>query len=255
MGENGAGKSTLFSLMVQGMKPSAGTLLLNGENIEKLGGAYRNILGYMPQQQELYDDFTGENFLRYMAVLKGLEKKKIEESIYKVLQTVNLFKERHSKIKTYSGGMKQRLLIAQSLLNEPKILILDEPTAGLDPYERIRIRNFISEIAAQKIVILATHVVSDVENIAKEVMIMKKGRILRSGSPSKILAEMQHKVFEVTVDEDQKKMYDDKIFKQVSLVRTYDGIRIRLISDVKPNIGNCREVSPCLEDLYLYLTN
>ena len=158
LGPNGAGKSTLMNMITDNLKADEGEILLDGREIHSLGADYRGLLGYMPQQQGLYDDFTGERFLWYMAALKGLKKREAKETIENMLELVNLKDDRYKKLKSYSGGMKQRILIAQALLNDPKILIMDEPTAGLDPKERIRIRNFISEISKDKIVLLATHV-------------------------------------------------------------------------------------------------
>lgn len=254
LGENGAGKSTLMNLITQNINPTKGSILYNGEKIETMGAKYRELIGYMPQQQELYDEFTGERFLWYMSALKGLNRKQAISAIDTVLDSVNLSDERHKKIKYYSGGMKQRILIAQALLSNPKILILDEPTAGLDPKERIRIRNYISNIAENRIIIIATHIVSDIENIANEVLIMKNGILIRNGIPSDILKEINHKVFEVIVNEEQMKKCNDMNIKRVNMLRTYDGIKMRIICENYPSFGNCREVSPCLEDLYFYTT-
>ena len=163
LGPNGAGKSTLMNIITDNLRPTAGEVSLDGNVIWKNSNAYRARLGYMPQQQGLYSSFTGTRFLWYMAALKGLSHREAKTRVNELLELVNLKDAADRRIGGYSGGMKQRLLIAQALLNEPDVLVLDEPTAGLDPKERIRIRNFISEIAADKIVLLATHVVTDVE--------------------------------------------------------------------------------------------
>ena len=168
LGPNGSGKTTLINLLTDNVKRTSGEILINNKDIVSLGAKYRDLIGYMPQQQEIYDNFTGEEFLWYMAALKGLEKKYAKNKIDNLLKVVNLTSEKNKKIGSYSGGMKQRILIAQALLNDPDILIMDEPTAGLDPSERIRIRNFLSEMSENKIIIIATHIVSDIEFIAKE---------------------------------------------------------------------------------------
>ena len=213
LGPNGAGKSTLMNIITDNLRADSGSVLLNGKDILTLGADYRDLLGYMPQQQGLYDDFTGEKFLWYMAALKGMKKRDARIQIERTLGLVNLTDDRYKKLKSYSGGMKQRILIAQALLNDPKILIMDEPTAGLDPKERIRIRNFISEISKDKIVLLATHVVSDVEYISKEILIMKAGKVIRHGTPGKLLHDMEHHVFEVLVTAEEQIFYETHGFK------------------------------------------
>lgn len=175
LGPNGAGKSTLIGILTGNLKADSGTVLFNGEDVDQLGEAYRKALGYMPQQQALYPAFTVTGFLSYMAALKGMEKNEARRQIPEVLEMVELSDYAGRKIKTLSGGMKQRVLIAQAVLNNPEIIILDEPTAGLDPRQRIAVRNMISRISANKIVLIATHVVSDVEFIAKELILLKDG--------------------------------------------------------------------------------
>ena len=253
LGPNGAGKSTLMNMITDNLKADEGEILLDGREIHSLGADYRGLLGYMPQQQGLYDDFTGERFMWYMAALKGLKKREAKETIENMLELVNLKDDRYKKLKSYSGGMKQRILIAQALLNDPKILIMDEPTAGLDPKERIRIRNFISEISKDKIVLLATHVVSDVEYISKEILIMKEGRILRHGTPGELLRSMEHMVFEVLVSEEEQEYYEKNGYKTSNIMLTSDRVCMRIVSEEKPAAGEVREVRPNLEDLYLYL--
>lgn len=252
LGPNGAGKSTLMNIITENLRADSGTVTLDGAETSKLGAAYRSLLGYMPQQQGLYEDFTGEQFLWYMAALKGLNRGKAQAEIEAALEVVNLQQDRYKKLKSYSGGMKQRILIAQALLNDPKILIMDEPTAGLDPKERIRIRNFISEISKDKIVLLATHVVSDVESISKEILIMKSGQVVKHGTPQQLLKEMAHRVFEVLVTAEEQGQYESSGWKIANIMLTSDKTCLRIVSDVRPVIGEIREVRPNLEDVYLY---
>lgn len=178
LGPNGAGKSTLMNIVTGNISPTGGSVLWNGAEIRALGAAYRSILGYAPQQQGLYDTFTGRRFLSYMATLKGIARKQMPGEIERVLSYVNLTGAADRPIGTYSGGMKQRLLIAQAVLGNPKLVILDEPTAGLDPKERVRVREKIRDIAGDKIILISTHVVSDIQTIAKEIILLKGGRIL-----------------------------------------------------------------------------
>ncbi len=253
LGPNGAGKSTLMNIITQNLKPDKGEILLDGKDAGSLGKEYRKLLGYMPQQQGIYDEFTGEMFLWYMASLKGLKKKQAGEQIKALLETVNLTADKHKKLKAYSGGMKQRILIAQALLGNPDILIMDEPTAGLDPKERIRIRNFISDIAKNKIVLLATHVVSDIEFISKEVIILNSGKIIAKGSVEELLSMMKGKVFEVLVTEEEQKEYENGPFKIANITQVLGKISLRIVSDEVLSVGEVREQTPNLEDLYLYL--
>ena len=178
VGENGAGKSTLMNLITGNLSPDRGEILLNGKSIKDLGISYLKHIGFVPQQQNLYPTFTGKRFLYYMAALKGMDKKRADLEIPEILNMLNLTKQQDKKIREYSGGMKQRLLIGQALLDHPSILIFDEPTAGLDPKERIGIRNIISGFSEDRIVIFATHVVSDVEKAATEVLFLKDGLLL-----------------------------------------------------------------------------
>ena len=253
LGPNGAGKSTLMNIITDNLRADSGSVLLNGKDILTLGADYRDLLGYMPQQQGLYDDFTGEKFLWYMAALKGMKKKDARIQIERTLGLVNLTDDRYKKLKSYSGGMKQRILIAQALLNDPKLLIMDEPTAGLDPKERIRIRNFISEISKDKIVLLATHVVSDVEYISKEIIFMKAGKVIRHGTPGELLHDMEHHVFEVLVTAEEQVFYETHGFKTANIMLSSSGVCLRIVSDERPTVGEGREVRPNLEDVYLYL--
>ncbi len=182
LGPNGAGKSTMMKIITANLKPDCGKVYWEGDEIFGLGAKYRCLLGYAPQQQGLYDAFSGNRFLAYMAALKDIPKNKIKSETERVLSFVNLADKAKKPIGSYSGGMKQRILIAQALLGNPKILILDEPTAGLDPKERVRIREKIKEISADKIILISTHVVSDIESIADEIILLKSGEIADIGT-------------------------------------------------------------------------
>ncbi len=178
LGPNGAGKSTMMNIITGNLNPTSGKILWEGKEIKQLGAFYRGLLGYAPQQQGLYDTFSGKRFLSYMATLKDIPKKEIKGEIERVLAYVNLTEVAGRSIGTYSGGMKQRILIAQAILGNPKLIILDEPTAGLDPKERVRIREKIKDISEDKIIIVSTHVVSDIQSIAKEIILLKSGNIV-----------------------------------------------------------------------------
>lgn len=252
LGPNGAGKSTLMNIITDNLNADSGDVIYNGENIKKLGKDFRAVLGYMPQQQGLYDDFTLNRFLWYMAALKGLKRKEAKEKITKLLETVNLTDSAHKKLGAFSGGMKQRALIAQALLNEPEILILDEPTAGLDPKERIRIRNFISEIAKDKIVLISTHVVSDIEFIAKEIILLKEGHLVSYDTCDNLAKEIEDKVYEIEISQEDL-LYFQNTYRVSNLYRNGDRIILRTVTDNLPEGYKSTKISPTLEDLYLYI--
>lgn len=187
LGANGAGKSTMMNLITDNIKRDGGSITFDGKEILGLGDDFRAVLGYMPQQQGIYDRMTAESFLCYMARLKGLKGKTMRSQVDEVLKLTNLDSVRHKAVGQFSGGMKQRVLLAQALLGNPKVLILDEPTAGLDPKERVRIRSFIKDLAKDRIVLLATHIVSDIESIADKVLLMKKGQLLKMDTPQALI--------------------------------------------------------------------
>ena len=196
LGANGAGKSTLMNLITDNVKRTEGQILWDGTDILKLGASFRKLLGYMPQQQGMYSDFSARAFLRYMADVKGLKRKQANKQIEELLELVSLKDVAHKKLGGFSGGMRQRILLAQALLGEPQILILDEPTAGLDPKERLRLRQYIADLAQNRIVFLTTHIVSDIESIATDVLLMKDGQLVRHGTPEELIDSVQGKDLE-----------------------------------------------------------
>ena len=197
LGPNGAGKTTLMNLLTDNLKRSAGSIRLNDKDILDYGEQYRYLLGYMPQQQGFYEQFSAMEFLTYIGRLKGLKGKELYNQIETLLQKVNLYEFRHKAVGAFSGGMRQRVLLAQALLGEPRIIILDEPTAGLDPKERINIRNLIADIAEDRIVFIATHIVPDIECIANEILLLKKGKLICKESPEKMIESIHGKVGEI----------------------------------------------------------
>lgn len=251
LGPNGAGKSTLMNVLTDNLLRDSGRILCNEKEITKMKEQYRKIMGYMPQQQQLYDSFTVNHFISYMGTLRGMNKKEIKRRMEELLPLLNLNEVRRKKIKELSGGMKQRVLLLQALLDDPKILILDEPTAGLDPKERIRIRNLISDLSGDKIVLIATHVVSDIEFISKEILLMKNGRVVDKDCPEALQKKIAGKVFEIRIVQEELNQVK-KEFEISNLFRTEGEIVVRVISEECPTAYRWTEVSPTLEDVYLY---
>ncbi len=251
LGANGAGKTTFMRLLCNIQTPTSGKILLNDSNIVALGEKYRSLLGYLPQHFGYYPNFSAYDFLLYVSALKGLDEKTAHKKSNELIEAVDLSNERKQKIKTFSGGMKQRLGIAQAMLNDPRILILDEPTAGLDPKERVRFRNLISAFSKDRIVILSTHIVSDVEFIAEEIIMMKSGQIIHFGNPQEITSEIEDQVWECTVPtayaEKYATTYNTSNLRNISGSQTI----LRIISD-RPPMDNSVRVQPTLEDLYLF---
>ena len=247
LGANGAGKTTLMRMICGVLKPTSGTIRLDGKRIDELGEQYYTHLGYMPQDFGFYPDFTAREFMLYMAAVKGLDKKTAITRTEDLLRMVNLNDVADKKIKSYSGGMKQRLGIAQAELNNPYILILDEPTAGLDPKERVRFRNLISDFAKEKIVILSTHIVSDVSYIADMILMMKQGQLLLQEPMATVTDGIKGKVWELLVDEKKANEYSRQ-FSVVNLHHEGEKVRLRIVDEDKPENGAVA-VNPNLEDL------
>ena len=251
LGPNGAGKSTLMNILTDNLLRDSGRILCNETEITKMKAQYRKIMGYMPQQQQLYDSFTVNHFISYMGTLRGMDKKEIRRRMEELLPLLNLSEVRRKKIKELSGGMKQRVLLVQALLDDPQMLILDEPTAGLDPKERIRIRNLISDLSGDKIDLIATHVVSDIEFISKEILLMKNGKVVDKDCPEALQKKIAGKVFEIRISQDELNQVKQE-FEISNLFRTDGEIVVRVISEQRPEKYRWTEVSPTLEDVYLY---
>ena len=259
IGPNGAGKSTMIRIITGSMRASSGEVLYNGSRIRENEKAYKKILGYVPQRQGMYDSFTAARFLEYMAVLKELKRKEIPEEVERVLKIVGLQEDALRRLGGFSGGMKQRVLIAQALLGDPRIIILDEPTAGLDPKERIKIRNFISRIGENRTILLATHVVSDVESIAREILLLGDGVLKEKGTPRELCAMLDGSVFECILPGQEGFDRVEAQFPVSNVLELPDGrISVRVIGsgrEVRKNLGQygVREVFPNLQEVYLSL--
>lgn len=250
LGTNGAGKTTLINTFMGILRADGGEIFMDGENIRNKGSDFFANVGYLPQYPQFYRDFTVDEFLRYMCVLKDISTERGHSRIRELLETVNLADAKDKKIGALSGGMRQRLGIAQAMLSDPGILILDEPTAGLDPRERIRFRNLISQFSEGRIVILATHIVSDVEFIANQILLLHEGSLLKQGTPAELSAELDGKVWALSLQVPD--VPTELVHHTISnMARQDNGIRLRIISEEKP-YSDAVPVSANLEEVFLY---
>ncbi|WP_239302340.1 ABC transporter ATP-binding protein [Paenibacillus sp. ACRRY] len=250
LGPNGAGKTTLLRMLVDIAKPTSGQILLDGQPIERMGDRYRSLLGYMPQRFGFYNRFTAHRFLMYMCSLKGLSAPQAAVRVQETLRMVDLEQQAQHKIRTFSGGMRQRLGIAQALLNDPHILVLDEPTAGLDPKERIRFRNIIGELGRDRIVLLSTHIISDLEFSCKEMILMNDGQLITRSTPEEIMNRMQGSVWKATLTQQQLAELTSH-FKVSGLSYQSDGIVARILAKEQP-VPQAVPETPRLEDVYMH---
>lgn len=252
VGPNGAGKTSLMRMIATLLEPTEGTIRWNGQDIRTHGQVLRQVLGYLPQEFGIYPEFTGRQFLRYLAAMKGLPGALLNRRIAEVLEIVNLEREADRKLPTYSSGMKQRLGIAQALLNDPELLIVDEPTAGLDPAERVRFRTLLASLTRNRIVLLSTHIISDVEAVANRFVILQQGRVLVDTTPEALLAATEGSVWSVTVDQ-MTALQLQASYQVCTLISQMGGITLRIVSTTRPHEAAV-VVDPSLEEAYLLAT-
>ncbi|MGH4124454.1 MAG: ABC transporter ATP-binding protein [Clostridium sp.] len=252
LGPNGAGKTTLMKQIVTLTKPTSGKIIYNGKSIYEKEDEYRNIIGYLPQEFGAYKNFTAKQFLQYVAALKGIDKKSASQKIDELLNLVGLYEVKNKAVGKFSGGMKRRVGIAQVLLNDPKIVVLDEPTAGLDPQERARFRNLIAEISKDKIIILSTHIISDIEAVARETIMIKNGSVIIKGNHKDILNGMKGKVYKITTNKENEVMDIQRDYKVVNLQRGADITELRVVSDKMPLYASAQSIEPRFEDVYMF---
>ena len=252
LGPNGAGKTTLMKQITNLIKPDKGEILYNGKDIFNMDDKYRNIIGYLPQEFGVYKNFTAKQFLQYVGALKGMSGKNLNSKVNELLELVGLYDFRNKSIGKFSGGMKRRVGIAQVLLNDPKIIVLDEPTAGLDPQERTRFRNLIAKISRDKIIILSTHIISDIESVAKETIMVKEGKLLMKGTHREILSDMNNKVYNISVNNEEEINRIQEKYKVISIQSDVDSTILRVVSDTMPKELNVESTSARFEDVYMF---
>jgi ABC-2 type transport system ATP-binding protein len=252
VGPNGAGKTSLMRMIATLLKPTEGTICWNGQDIRTHGQTLRQVLGYLPQDFGIYPEFTGRQFLRYLAAMKGLPPSLVNRRVDEVLAMVNLEQAADHKLPTYSGGMKQRIGIAQALLNDPELLIVDEPTAGLDPGERVRFRTLLASLTRNRIILLSTHIISDVEAVASRLVILQEGRVLSDTTPEALLAKTRGAVWSATVDQ-ATALQLQAAYQVSTMVNQMSGITLRIVSATRPHEAAVA-VDPSLEEAYLLAT-
>ncbi len=249
VGPNGAGKTSLMRMIATLLSPTEGTIRWNGQDIRTHGQALRQVLGYLPQDFGIYPEFTGRQFLCYLAAMKGLPSSLVNRRVDEVLEIVNLEREADRKLPTYSGGMKQRIGIAQALLNDPELLIVDEPTAGLDPAERVRFRTLLASLTRNRIILLSTHIISDVEAVASRLVILQEGRVLADTAPEELLAKTKGAVWSVTTDQATALQLQAR-YQVSTMVTQMHGVTLRIVSATRPHEAAV-VIDPSLEDAYL----
>ena len=252
LGPNGSGKTTLMKQITTLIKPDKGEILYNGKDIFNMDDKYRNIIGYLPQEFGVYKNFTAKQFLQYVGALKGMSGKNLNSKVNELLELVGLYDVRNKSIGKFSGGMKRRVGISQVLLNDPKIIVLDEPTAGLDPQERTRFRNLIAKISRDKIIILSTHIISDIESVAKETIMVKEGKLLMKGTHREILSDMNNKVYNISVNNEEEINRIQEKYKVISIQSDVDSTILRVVSDTMPKELNVESTSARFEDVYMF---
>lgn len=250
LGVNGAGKTTLMRMICTLMKPTQGCITCDGRDIFEMGGEYRRLIGYLPQEFGYYPDLSAREYLMYIAAIKGLRTAVAKERTEKLLEKVGLGNTGEKRLKSFSGGMIRRIGIAQAVLNDPKILVLDEPTAGLDPKERIRFRNLISELAPNCMVLISTHIVSDLEFIPNKIVLMQKGKFAFSGTPEEIVDSISDKVWSCKIERNELEKYT-KLFSVASVKSASKGLELRIISETKPD-SQAEKTRATLEDAFLF---
>ena len=252
VGPNGAGKTTLMRIIATLLESTTGSVRWNGQEVRTHGGELRQVLGYLPQEFGIYPEFTGRQFLRYLAAMKGLPTELARRRVDEVLELVHLERDADRRLTTYSGGMKQRLGIAQALLNDPELLIVDEPTGGLDPEERVRFRTLLASLTSSRVTLLSTHIIGDVEAVATRLVILREGRLLADTTPDELVARAVGRVWTVTVDQATAERLQ-AAYRISALVSRPNGILLRIVSETRPHDAAV-PVEPSLEDAYLLVT-